>query len=140
MGRHPVAVVILHITYAQTMRVDYSRFSWGGLHGKHVVATWKGKTATIPAYAVGPRKKQEKPVSSFPVAGPSGWLFLLRLVMHGTNIKFLICFFNISLYVLFFSMSLTYKLMLRQTEAFSLCACDSRLSVWAGSLIKRSVD
>jgi hypothetical protein len=29
MGWHPVAVVILHITYARTMRVDYSRFSWG---------------------------------------------------------------------------------------------------------------
>jgi hypothetical protein len=38
MGRHPVAVVILHITYARTMKVDYSRFSWGGLHGEHVVA------------------------------------------------------------------------------------------------------
>jgi hypothetical protein len=43
MGRHPVAVVTLHITYARTMKVDYSRFSWGGLHGKHVVATWKRK-------------------------------------------------------------------------------------------------
>jgi hypothetical protein len=62
MGRHPVidthpvAVVISHITYARTMKVDYSRFSWGGLHGKHVVATWKGKTGTIPAFAQGPRK------------------------------------------------------------------------------------
>jgi hypothetical protein len=37
MGRHPVAVVNLHITYARTMKVDYSRFSLGGLHGKHVV-------------------------------------------------------------------------------------------------------
>jgi hypothetical protein len=36
MGRYPVAVVILHITYARTMKFDYSRFSWGGLHGKHV--------------------------------------------------------------------------------------------------------
>jgi hypothetical protein len=27
MGKHPLAVVILHITYAQTMKVDYSRFS-----------------------------------------------------------------------------------------------------------------
>jgi hypothetical protein len=27
MGRHPVAVVILHITYVRTMKVDYSRFS-----------------------------------------------------------------------------------------------------------------
>jgi hypothetical protein len=35
------------------MKVDYSRFSWGGLHGKHVVATWIGKTGTIPAFAVG---------------------------------------------------------------------------------------
>jgi hypothetical protein len=38
MGRHPVAVVNLQITYARTMKVDYSRFSLGGLHGKHVVA------------------------------------------------------------------------------------------------------
>jgi hypothetical protein len=56
MGRHPVAVVISHTTYARTMKVDYSRFSWGGLHGKHVVATWKGKTGTIPAFSLGPRK------------------------------------------------------------------------------------
>jgi hypothetical protein len=44
---HPVAVVISHITYARTVKIDYFRFSWGGLHGKHVVATWKGKTGTI---------------------------------------------------------------------------------------------
>jgi hypothetical protein len=44
MGRHPVEVIILHITYARTVKVDYSRFGWGGLHGKHhVVATWKRK-------------------------------------------------------------------------------------------------
>jgi hypothetical protein len=59
MGRHPVAVVILHITYARTMKVDYSRFSWGGLHGKHVVATWKRKVGTIPALALGPRKSKK---------------------------------------------------------------------------------
>jgi hypothetical protein len=41
MGRHAVAVVNFHITYARTMKVDYSRFSWGGLHGKHVVANDK---------------------------------------------------------------------------------------------------
>jgi hypothetical protein len=56
MGRHAVAVVNLHIAYARTMKVDYSRFSWGGLHGKHVVATWKRKTETIPAFALGPGK------------------------------------------------------------------------------------
>jgi hypothetical protein len=38
MCRHPVAVVISHITYAQTMKFDHSRFSWGGLHGKHPLA------------------------------------------------------------------------------------------------------
>jgi hypothetical protein len=59
MGRHPVPVVILHNTYARTMKVDYSRFSWGGLHGKHVVATWKGKTGTIPEFALGPRKPKK---------------------------------------------------------------------------------
>jgi hypothetical protein len=59
MCRHPVAVVNLHITYARTMKVDYSRFSWGGLYGKHVVATWKGKTGTIPAFALGPRKTKK---------------------------------------------------------------------------------
>jgi hypothetical protein len=75
MGRHPVAVVILHITYAPTTKVDYSRFSWEGLHGKHVVATWKRKTGTIPAFALGPRKikknlcrdgrSQDLPVADF---------------------------------------------------------------------------
>jgi hypothetical protein len=59
MGRHLVAVVISHITYARTMKVDYSRFSWGGLHGKHVVGTWKGKMGTIPAFALGPRKTEK---------------------------------------------------------------------------------
>jgi hypothetical protein len=56
---HPVAVVISHITYARTVKVDYSRFSWGGLHGKHVVATGKGETGTIPAFAVGPGKTKK---------------------------------------------------------------------------------
>jgi hypothetical protein len=59
MGRHPVAVVISHITYARTTKFDYSRFNWGRLHGKRVVATWKGKTGTIPALALGPRKTKK---------------------------------------------------------------------------------
>jgi hypothetical protein len=50
---HPVAVVISHITYGRTVKVDYSSFSWEGLHGKQVVATGKGKTGTIPTFAVG---------------------------------------------------------------------------------------
>jgi hypothetical protein len=32
-----VAVVNLRITHARNMKVDYSRFSLGGLHWKHVV-------------------------------------------------------------------------------------------------------
>jgi hypothetical protein len=54
-----VAVVNLHITYAQIMKVDCSRFSLEGLHGKHVVATWKKKVGTIPAFALGPRKTKK---------------------------------------------------------------------------------
>jgi hypothetical protein len=34
----PVALVISYITYERAIEVEYSRFSWGGLHGKHVVA------------------------------------------------------------------------------------------------------
>jgi hypothetical protein len=77
MGRHPVAVVISHITYARIMKVDYSRFNWGGLHGKHVVVTWKGKTETIPTFALGPRKTKKNLCQygrsqdlRWPVAGP----------------------------------------------------------------------
>jgi hypothetical protein len=38
---------------------DYSRFSWGGLHEKHIVATWKRETGTIPAFALGPSKTKK---------------------------------------------------------------------------------
>jgi hypothetical protein len=41
------------------MKVDYSRFSCGRLHGKQVVATGKGKMGTIPAFALGPRKTKK---------------------------------------------------------------------------------
>jgi hypothetical protein len=44
---------------------------WGGLHGKCVVATGKGKTETILAFDVGPRKT--KCMLRRPVAGPSGY-------------------------------------------------------------------
>jgi hypothetical protein len=50
---HPVAVVIYHIAYGQTVKVDCCRFGWGGLHGKDVVGTGKGKMGTIPAFCVG---------------------------------------------------------------------------------------
>jgi hypothetical protein len=35
MGCHPVAVVTLHLNY-----VKPTKFTTGGLHEKHVVATW----------------------------------------------------------------------------------------------------
>jgi hypothetical protein len=59
MGRHPVAMDNLHITYARPVKVDYSRFSWGRLHGNHAVATWEGKPGTVPAFALGPRKPKK---------------------------------------------------------------------------------
>jgi hypothetical protein len=60
MGRHPVAGVILHITYAPTIKVHYSRLSQGR-------ATWeacsgnleKKITGTIQAFALGPRKTKK---------------------------------------------------------------------------------
>jgi hypothetical protein len=56
---HPTTVVNLHITYVRTVKVDYCRFSWGGLHGKQVVAAGKGTMGTIPAFALGPRKTKK---------------------------------------------------------------------------------
>jgi hypothetical protein len=41
------------------MKVDYYRCSWGGLDGKHVVATLKRKTGTISAFALGPKKTKK---------------------------------------------------------------------------------
>jgi hypothetical protein len=35
------------------MEVDYSRFSWGGLHEKHIMASGKRKMGTIPAFVEG---------------------------------------------------------------------------------------
>jgi hypothetical protein len=43
----------LPVNSARTAKFDYCRFSWGGLHGKDVVVTGKGKTGTIPAFAIG---------------------------------------------------------------------------------------
>jgi len=48
-----------------------SEFNFGGLHEKHVEATWKGgKLLSIRSWTQG---NQEKPVSRWPVAGPSGY-------------------------------------------------------------------
>jgi hypothetical protein len=40
MGGHPVAVVNLHITYARTIKVDYSRFSCRR-------ATWEARSGFL---------------------------------------------------------------------------------------------
>jgi hypothetical protein len=54
-----VPVVISHITYVRTMKVDYFRFSFRGLHWKPVVVIWKGKTGTILAFALGSRRTKK---------------------------------------------------------------------------------
>ena len=67
MGCHPVAVVILHVY--KTMKLVTTEFKSGGLHEKHVVATWSvGNRLSICLYT---QANQEKPVSRWPVAGPS---------------------------------------------------------------------
>jgi len=48
-----------------------TKFKSGGLHEKHVEATWKGGNhLSICSWTQG---NQEKPVSRWPVAGPSGY-------------------------------------------------------------------
>jgi hypothetical protein len=68
VGCHPVAVVTLQLNY-----VKLTKFKTGGLHEKHVVATWKlGSHLSIYLQTKG---NQEKPVSRWPVAGPSMYQF-----------------------------------------------------------------
>ena len=51
------------------MKMVNTKFKTGGLHEKHVVATWNlGNHLSICLYTQG---NQEKPVSRWPVAGPS---------------------------------------------------------------------
>jgi hypothetical protein len=59
MGRHGGSG---HITYARSMKVDYSRFSLGGLHGKHVVEIWgeKGNHSSICSRTQENQKKTKK--------------------------------------------------------------------------------
>ena len=55
------------------MKLVTNKFKSGGLHEKHVVATWNlGNHLSVCFYA---QRNQEKPVSRWPVAGPSEyWL------------------------------------------------------------------
>jgi hypothetical protein len=59
MGRHPVAVVILHITYARTMKVDYFRFSYERATWEACSGNLEKKTGTIRAFALGPRETKK---------------------------------------------------------------------------------
>ena len=58
-----------YFTYIQNMKSVTTEFKSGGLHEKHVVATWNlGNYLSIFLYKHG---NQEKPMSRWPVAGPS---------------------------------------------------------------------
>jgi hypothetical protein len=61
--------IILVILTARERNLD--KFKSGGLHEKHAVATWN--LGTISAFAYKTEDNQEKPVSRWPVAGPSGY-------------------------------------------------------------------
>ena len=58
-----------YFTYIQNMKLFTNKFKSGGLHEKHVVATWYlGNHLSVCLWTQG---TQEKPVSWWPVAGPS---------------------------------------------------------------------
>jgi len=58
-------------TYSNMKKKVTRKFKSGGLHEKHVVATWKlGNHLSIRLKTQG---NPEKPVSRWPVAGPSGY-------------------------------------------------------------------
>ena len=92
LGYHPVAVFILH-AHIWGKKVT-RKFKSGGLHEKHVVATWKlGNHLSIRLQTQG---NQEKPVSRWPVAGPSGYWLLASSpaskvrIRHLNNYSFVI--------------------------------------------------
>jgi len=58
-----------YFTSIQNMKLFTNKFKSGGLHKKHVVATWNpGNNLSICLQTQG---NQEYPVSRWPVAGPS---------------------------------------------------------------------
>jgi hypothetical protein len=58
-----------YFTCIQNMKLITNKFKSGGLHEKHVVATWKlGNHLSICLHI---QRNQEKPVSRWPVAEPS---------------------------------------------------------------------
>jgi hypothetical protein len=65
MGRHPVAVVTLHITYARSMKVDYSRFSWGRATWEACSGNLERKNGNHRRICSMTQENQEKPVSRY---------------------------------------------------------------------------
>ena len=60
-----------YFTYVQNMKSVTTEFKSGGLHEKHVVATWNvGNHLNICLWTQG---NQEKPVLRWPVAGHSDY-------------------------------------------------------------------
>ena len=60
-----------HFTQYDKRQLVTTEFKSGGLHEKHVEATWKdGNHLSVRSWTQG---NQEKPVSRWPVAGPSGY-------------------------------------------------------------------
>ena len=69
-GRHPVAAVVTR--YISTDYEDFTlKFTSGGLHEKHVVATWN--VGNHPGICSRTQGNQEKPETKWPVTGPSGY-------------------------------------------------------------------
>jgi hypothetical protein len=72
--------------------LSYDEFKSGGLHEKHAVATWGPSQ-----HSIKDRGKPSKPVSRWPVAGPSGYTLTVILkpevnlnnMMHYVQIQFL---------------------------------------------------
>ena len=63
-----------YFTCKQNMKFVTTKLKLGGLHEKHVVATWNvGNHLSI---CFGAQGNQEKPVSRWPVAGPSEYSLL----------------------------------------------------------------
>ena len=72
-----------YFTCKQNMKLVTTRFKLGGLHEKHVVATWNvGNRLSICLQAQGNR---EKAVSRWPVAGPTEYR------IYCTNANMLFC-------------------------------------------------
>jgi hypothetical protein len=89
MGRHPVAVVILHTAYARTMKVDYSRFSYGRATWEACSGILEKKIAgTTSAFSLGPRKTKTSLGVFQPVCSITRHKILIRGYRSLSNLTF----------------------------------------------------